>query len=268
MTQPARRALVLARGAGTRMQSADGSARLTAEQEGAAASGQKAFMPIAGRPFLGYVIDALTAAGVQEIGLVVADHHVELGPSGHLSNSVHTLTLVVQSRALGTADAVWSARDWAAGEPFLVLNGDNLYPSAAVGAVASADGPALAGFDRDDLVATSNISRERINAFAVLERDAHGNLQRIVEKPSAAVLDAMPAPVLVSMNLWKFDARIFDACRDVTPSARGELELPAAVMLARRRGVSFEVVPSVGPVLDLSSRGDIAAVARRLGAAQ
>jgi dTDP-glucose pyrophosphorylase len=68
------------------------------------------------------------------------------------------------------------------------------------------------------------------------------------------------------MNLWKFDSRILDACRDVAPSARGELELPSAVMLARERGVSFEVVPLVGPVLDLSSRADIADVTRRLGA--
>jgi dTDP-glucose pyrophosphorylase len=146
-----------------------------------------------------------------------------------------------------------------------VMNGDNLYPAAAIDAVANADGSALAGFDRDDLVATSNIPPERINAFAVLERDEFGRLRRIIEKPSEGELASLPAPLLVSMNLWKFDARIFSACRDVTPSARGEFELPSAVMLARERGVEFEVVPSVGPVLDLSQRGDIAEVARRLG---
>ena len=56
----------------------------------------------------------------------------------------------------------------------------------------------------------------------------------------------------LSMNCWRFDARIFPACRDVAPSPRGELELPLAVMLAVTRGVPFRAVPARGPVLDLS----------------
>jgi glucose-1-phosphate thymidylyltransferase len=66
------------------------------------------------------------------------------------------------------------------------------------------------------------------------------------------------------MNCWRFDARIFDACRDVPRSARGEHELPEAVGLAVRRGVRFRAVPAAGPVLDLSRRADAADVERRL----
>ena len=69
------------------------------------------------------------------------------------------------------------------------------------------------------------------------------------------------------MNLWRFDARIFEACRDVPRSARGEYELPEAVGLALRRGVRFRAIPAVGPVLDLSRRADAADVERRLGGA-
>lgn len=247
---------MLARGAGMRMQAAGLSAGLTTEQLAAASSGEKAFMPVAGRPFLDHLLAVLRAAGIEDIGLVV-------GPRRTVSADV---TPVVQEHPKGTADAVLSARAWAGGEPFLVMNGDNLYPAAAIEAVALLDGPGLAGFDRDDLVATSNIPAHRIGAFAVIARDRSWRLQRILEKPSSADVDALALPVLVSMNLWRFDARIFDACRDVKPSTRGELELPSAVMLARDRGVSFTVVPSAGPVLDLSQRSDIAEVARRLGA--
>jgi dTDP-glucose pyrophosphorylase len=256
---PARRALVLARGAGRRMQAADEHAALTPEQQAAASTGQKAFMPIAGRPFLDHVVDVLRSAGIDDVCVV-------RGPDQDVPGKLVT---VVQQDARGTADAVLAARDWTAGESFLVLNGDNLYPVVAIESVAALDGPGLAGFDRDDLVATSNIPPERIGAFALLERDPAGDLRRIVEKPTAADVESLAAPLLVSMNLWKFDARIFDACRDVQPSARGEFELPSAVMLARERGVTFAVVPSVGPVLDLSRRADIAEVSRRLsGAAQ
>ena len=240
------------------MKAAGPSTALAAEQFAAADAGQKAFMPVGGRPFLDYLVDALAAADVREIALVVADEGVRA------NLSVRALTLVVQREPLGTAHAVLCARDWAGDEPFLVMNGDNLYPSSAIEAVSRLDGPGLAGFDRDDLIATSNIGADRISAFAALERDESGNLKRIVEKPSDAELAALPSPVLLSMNLWRFDVRIFDACRDVPPSPRGELELPAAVMLARGRGVPFLVVPSRGPVLDLSQRSDIAEVSRRL----
>jgi glucose-1-phosphate thymidylyltransferase len=66
------------------------------------------------------------------------------------------------------------------------------------------------------------------------------------------------------MNCWRFDARIFDACRDVPRSARGEFELPEAVALATRRGTRFKAIAARGPVLDLSRRADTFDVEERL----
>ena len=70
--------------------------------------------------------------------------------------------------------------------------------------------------------------------------------------------------MLVSMNCWHFDARIFAACRDVPRSVRGEFELPEAVGLAIARGVRFRALAARGAVLDLSRRADAAEVERRL----
>ncbi|MGH7690326.1 MAG: nucleotidyltransferase family protein, partial [Gemmatimonadaceae bacterium] len=87
----------------------------------------------------------------------------------------------------------------------------------------------------------------------------------IVEKPDAGTLAAMGPGALVSMNAWVFTPTIFDACRRVTPSARDELELQDAVRIAiDEMGERFEVVRVAAGVLDLSSRGDIAAVRDRL----
>jgi glucose-1-phosphate thymidylyltransferase len=66
------------------------------------------------------------------------------------------------------------------------------------------------------------------------------------------------------MNCWRFDEQIFSACRDVPKSARGEFELPEAVGLAIRHGVTLKTFRAHGPVLDLSTRADAADVARRL----
>jgi glucose-1-phosphate thymidylyltransferase len=67
------------------------------------------------------------------------------------------------------------------------------------------------------------------------------------------------------MNSWGFGPEIFPACRAVTPSARGELELQDAVTHAMRAlGQVFRVIPWAAGVLDLSGRKDVAEVARRL----
>jgi glucose-1-phosphate thymidylyltransferase len=87
----------------------------------------------------------------------------------------------------------------------------------------------------------------------------------IVEKPDAATLATFGNEVYLSMNCWRFDTSVLDACRRVPLSARGERELTDAVRLARQEaGTRFRVVRMKAGVLDLSSRGDIASVASRL----
>jgi len=274
------RAIVLARGLGTRMREPDPAARLSDAQRRAADAGSKAMIPVHGRPFLDYVLSALADARVSDVALVVAPAHDDLRDhyAAHPPSRV-SLTCIVQSEAVGTANAVLAAEPWTRGEPFLAMNADNLYPVAALRALASLNEPGLPAFDREDLVRSGNIPPERVLAFALVDVDDEGYLTRIVEKPahvppvgarheSRAENDAASAvrrkDQLVSMNCWRFDARIFDACRDVPRSVRGEFELPEAVGLATGRGVRFRAVPAQGPVLDLSRRADAADVERRL----
>ncbi|MCC7010826.1 MAG: nucleotidyltransferase family protein [Acidobacteria bacterium] len=244
---------------------------LTAAQDAAARAGLKGLMPVgggAGRPFLDYVLSALVDAGIREIGLVVAPEHDAIGAqyAGERTPSRVALHYVVQREPIGTADAVGSAESFVDGRPFLVVNADNLYPVETLAAMRALDGPGLPGFERDDLVRSSGIPRERVAAFALLKVAPDRTLIDIVEKPGVAAIEAAGPHALISMNCWRFDRRIFAACRDVPRSARGEFELPEAVRLAVRRGVRFQVVPARGPVLDLSRRADVPLVAERLAA--
>jgi len=211
------RAVVLARGLGTRMRARNAVADLTPEQARAADAGLKAMMPLNGRPFLDYVLSAIADASVAHVGLIVAPDHTairEYYENGGRPTRVH-LDYIVQPEALV--------------------------------------------FRRDALLRESNIPPERTRAFAVVESDRDGYLARIVEKPALAV----DSP-LISMNCWRFDRRIFDACRDVPRSVRGEFELPEAVGLAVARGARIRCVAGTGAVLDLSTRADTADVERRL----
>ena len=260
--------MILARGLGTRMREQDPAAILTDAQRRAADIGHKALMPIRGRPFLDYVLGAIADAGIDRVALVVAPDHEMLRRRYEEDARPARLrvSFVVQPEPRGTADAVRRAQPWTSGEPFLTMNADNLYPVTALGDLAALDEPGLPGFDAEDLVRTSNIPRERIASFALVEIDDRGYMTSIVEKPGAAPASpSYPSPSsVISMNVWRFDARIFDACRDVPRSARGEFELPEAVGLAVERGVPFRVIPARGPVLDLSRRADAVDLERRL----
>jgi glucose-1-phosphate thymidylyltransferase len=272
------RAIVLARGLGTRMRAPDPSAQLTLEQQRVADAGLKTMIPVNGRPFLDYILSSLADAGIRDVALVVGPEHNALRryyQADALPVRVR-IGFVVQDQALGTANAVLAAERWVQREPFLTINADNLYPVDALAALAALAEPGLAVFDPEDLIRSGNIPPERIRSFALLDLDARGYLAGIVEKPeenySLPPLGGrtseggrhMTRGSYVSMNCWRFDERIFEACREVPRSARGEFEISEAVGVALRRGVSFKAIPARGPVLDLSTRADAADVTRRL----
>lgn len=263
---PMTRALVLARGAGSRMKAADDEAALSEAQRRAADAGLKAMMPIGGRSFLDYVLSSLADAGCRDVGVVIGPEHDEIRhyyEADRVPSRIR-ISFVVQEQPLGTANAVLAAHAWAGVDPFLALNADNLYRVDTLRELAALEEPGLPVYDMPDLVATSNIDASRVATFAIVEIDADGYLTRIIEKPDAAARARAGAHARVSMNCWRLDRRIFSACRDVPRSARGEFELPQAVGLAVGRGVRFRAIPARGPVLDVSARADVAEVARRL----
>jgi glucose-1-phosphate thymidylyltransferase len=180
-----------------------------------------------------------------------------------------SIAFAEQASPRGSGDALLAAEVFAAGEDFLALNSDNLYPVSAIRALRGLEGPGLSIFERERLLATSNFTRERVDAFAVLRVSGGGWLEAIVEKPRAGTAvggrQAAGEPVLLSMNLWRFGPSIFEACREVLLSPRGERELPQAVGWAiARLGERFRGVPCAEGVLDLSTRADVAEVERRL----
>jgi len=260
-------AVILARGLGTRMRQATGAA-LDGNQATAAARGAKGMMPFA-RPFLDYVLSVLGDAGVTEAVLVIGPPPDDAAIREYFESTKAgrrvSVRFAVQAEPRGTADAVHAARDVVRPAPFLMLNSDNYYPLDACDSLAAIGGPGLVAFDADTLVRESGIEEERVLRYALIDSDADGFLSAIHEKPDSSHPLARERQRWVSMNLWSFTPKIFDACARVTPSARGELELADAVAIAIRDfGERFRVLPMSGAVLDLSSRADVALVGDRL----
>jgi glucose-1-phosphate thymidylyltransferase len=258
--------VILAGGLGTRMRKQSQAVGLTEDQARVAETGVKAMIPI-DRPFLDYVISVLADAGFRRVCLVIGPDHDtvrryyrEQSPPRRLS-----IEFAVQAKPLGTADAVASAEAFVDGDPFLMVNSDNHYPLDAVAALRGLDGPGLAGFERQALIDKSNIPADRVLKFALTDIDESGCLRRVIEKPTEEQLAAFGDEVYLSMNCWRFTANVFEACRNIDPSPRGELEVTdAAQYCIDHLGERFEVVKSDSPVLDLSSRLDVGPVTELL----
>lgn len=259
------KAVILARGLGTRMRKQDADAKVDASQAKVADGGVKAMIPI-GRPFLDHAMSALADAGITDVCLVIGPEHQAIRDYyATVPRQRIAVHFAIQETANGTAGAVAAAETFANGDTVLVMNGDNYYPVAACRELAALGASGTVGFDATALVAHSNIPVDRVRQFALLQRDDAGFLTSIIEKPDQATYDALLATSLVSMNVWSFSPVIYEACRRVRPSVRNELELQDAVRIATSQlGERIRVLYSEEGVLDLSTRGDIESVARVL----
>jgi glucose-1-phosphate thymidylyltransferase len=162
---------------------------------------------------------------------------------------------------------VLAGREFAGDDETIVVNSDNLYSMETLSLlVAQPRGASyVAGYDRNALLGRSNIEPERVSRLAVVQADAGGNMTRIVEKPERPDDFATDGRVLLSLNCFRFTSGIFAACARIDKSPRGEYELPDAVAyLQHTLGEPVKVLPTTGLFIDMTSRGDIAAVEQLL----
>jgi glucose-1-phosphate thymidylyltransferase len=260
------RAVILAAGLGTRMQQMDDGTVLSRRQEEVAATGCKAMIPLNGQPFLNYIFSALADAGYREVSLVIGPH-TEIIREYYQSVELKRIgvTFCVQDEPKGSADALLAAESSTGSSHFLMINSDNYYPVEVLTTLRELDGQGLIGFDAESLRRGGKATIERIANCAFLIPDEEGYLLNLVEKPDGDQLAAIDKPHWVSMTCWRFDRSIYEACRSIGLSERGELEIPDAVGWAiRNLDARFRMISSEAVILDLSSRRGIKPVEEAL----
>jgi len=192
----------------------------------------KQLVPVANRPILFHAIDAVRAAGITDIGIVVGDTQEEIrGAVGDGSAFGVRVTYLPQEAPLGLAHAVLVAEDFIRDEPFVMYLGDNLIRD---GICALAD-----EFRRERPNCQILLARvPNPSQFGVAELDGDQRVIRLEEKPK------QPKSDYALVGVYMFDRTIFQAARDIKPSGRGELEITDAIqtLIDRRRDVRSHII--------------------------
>jgi glucose-1-phosphate thymidylyltransferase len=177
----------------------------------------KQLVPVANKPVLFYGIEAMAAAGIEQIGIIIApETGAEIrAAAGDGSQFGVAITYVEQDEPLGLAHASLTAEDYLDGDSFVMYLGDNLLQGGITDLVESfrASGP-------DALILLTPVDDPE--NYGVAELDS-GRVVRLVEKPP------VPATNLALVGVYMFTAGIHDAARAIEPSARGELEITDAI---------------------------------------
>ncbi len=204
----------------------------------------KQLVPVANKPVLFRVIEAIVEAGITEIGIVIGDTGQEIrDAAGDGSRWNIDITYIEQEAPLGLAHAVKISQDFLGDERFVMFLGDNVIQ----GGISSL----IRHFETRHC--NSQIVLKRVDnpqQYGVAElRD--GKIVRLVEKPR------QPRSDLALVGIYMFDHSIFEAVDNITPSWRGELEITDAIQYLAEHG--YEVHPYVheGWWIDTGAPGDM-----------
>jgi glucose-1-phosphate thymidylyltransferase len=202
--------LILAGGAGTRLRPITHTSA-------------KQLVPVANKPILFYGIEAMAAAGIDDIGIIVGDTRAEvMAAAGDGTRWGVRVTYLPQEAPLGLAHCVLIARDFLGDDDFVMYLGDNLLEQDLTSFVNEFEKARANEAARP----TAQILLKQVpdpHRFGIAELDGDGHVRRLVEKP------ADPPSDLALVGVYLFDPTIHDAVRAIEPSARGELEITDAI---------------------------------------
>jgi glucose-1-phosphate thymidylyltransferase len=174
----------------------------------------KHLLPIYDKPMIYYPIETLVKAGIKDIMIVTggnsAGDFLRLLGNGR-DFGLKDIYYTYQEGEGGIADALKLCEHFAEGDRVVVILGDNIIQDDIT--------PYVRKFDEQDSGARILLKEvDDPQRFGCPELDGD-RILRIEEKP------INPKSSYAVTGIYMYDRRVFDFCRRLKPSARGELEI-------------------------------------------
>ena len=204
----------------------------------------KQLVPVANKPVLFRVIEAIKEAGINDIGIVVGDTAAEIKSAvGDGSRWGVSIPYILQDAPLGLAHAVKISQDFIGKERFVMFLGDNVIQ----GGISTL----IKQFEETDYncqIVLTRVAQPQLYGVAVLE---NGRVVHLVEKPQD------PPSDLALVGIYMFDHNVFEAVNNIAPSWRNELEITDAIQYLVDH--DYRVFPHVhmGWWIDTGAPGDM-----------
>ncbi|MFV9505103.1 MAG: glucose-1-phosphate thymidylyltransferase [Oscillochloridaceae bacterium umkhey_bin13] len=177
----------------------------------------KQLVPVANKPVLFRVIEAIRDAGIDEIGIVIGDTGDEIRAAvGNGRRWGVKITYIPQEAPLGLAHAVKISQDFLGDERFVMFLGDNCIQGGISSLIEQ-----FGHSHYNAQIVLKQVTDPR--SFGVAELSDDGRIERLVEKPRE------PKSDLALVGIYLFDHHIFEAVHSINPSPRGELEITDAI---------------------------------------
>jgi glucose-1-phosphate thymidylyltransferase len=178
----------------------------------------KQLIPVANKPVLIRVIEAIRDGGVTDIGIVIGqptgtEIQTEVGDGSRFGVKI---TYIEQPSPDGLADAVRISRDFLGDDRFVMFLGDNVIQGGISNLISD-----FATHTWNSQIVLKQVKDARSYGVAVLNPD--GTIQQLIEKPQ------VPPSDLALVGVYMFDHHIFEAINEIKPSKRGELEITDAI---------------------------------------
>ncbi len=204
----------------------------------------KQLVPVANKPVLFRVIEAIHEAGINDIGIVVGDTAAEIREAvGDGSRWGVEITYIKQEAPLGLAHAVKTAQEFLGDERFVMFLGDNVIQGGISRLISQFESS-----ECNSQIVLTQVAHPQQYGVAVLK---NGSIVKLVEKPRD------PPSDLALVGIYMFDHNIFEAVNHIRPSWRNELEITDAIQYLVDRG--YKVFPYVhtGWWIDTGAPGDM-----------
>lgn len=212
----------------------------------------KPLLPLVNIPAIDFVVEELRRAGVHEVAIV-------RGPEGEalerhiLGDDLPDISFdfFLQEEPKGLGHAVLMARDFAAGDPCLVLLPDDLFPEEGTGVaqlIQGVDDPRLAR------IGLMEVKASEVSRYGIMEGEKRGErryrVTGLVEKP-----DPSDAPSrLAVLGRYLIPPALFPLLEQTPPGAKGEIQLTDALAAYVTDGGPMEGIELEGVRYDV---GDV-----------